>query len=456
MKILSTWLTVLAITLSSLAASAPANSASADDNVHDAFLFAYPVYQFARTRAEAVASAEAAGRSVVNQFGHRKILADHTHRAVTTPNNDTLYSSAWLDLSGGPVVIDMPALPNRYHSVALMDVFTDHFAVLETRAQRGMGGRFLVTGPKWRGRIPAGMSRIASPTNDVWALVRIFVNGQEDLPDAVAAQAKFKAAPLIPDQRVARQSTTPPRAPDSATFVQLANEFLSRGPMPPQRTRSALRLTHFGIAPGRNDAWNGMSESVRALWRRNFKRHESALRAGFAAQGVIVNGWSYPRAGMGRFGSNDAYRAAVALGGLAALPEEEAVYLTSVSDATGQALQGDRCYRLRLPKNVPADAFWSLSIYEIAPDGRLFFTDNPLRRYAINGATPGMTRNDDGSLDIIIQSAAARGNWLPAPRGPFRLTFRAYLPQRPLLSGRWRLSGLVPCIAPTDLSGPSG
>ena len=56
--------------------------------------------------------------------------------------------------------------------------------------------------------------------------------------------------------------------------------------------------------------------------------------------------------------------------------------------------------------------------------------------------TPGLARNADGSLDILIQSQRPEtlaSSWLPAPAGEFSLTFRAFLPRRPLLDGvvRW-------------------
>jgi len=71
------------------------------------------------------------------------------------------------------------------------------------------------------------------------------------------------------------------------------------------------------------------------------------------------------------------------------------------------------------------------------PDGRLFFADNPIRRYSIGDRTPGLRRNADGSLDLYIQQAlppaADRSNWLPAPAGPLSLILRAYLPRPALI-----------------------
>lgn len=161
----------------------------------------------------------------------------------------------------------------------------------------------------------------------------------------------------------------------------------------------------------------------------------------------VRNGWSYPRPDMGRFGDDDFYRAAVALGWLAALPAEEAIYVTAITDAAGAALDGNRAYRLTIPARVPIAGFWSLSMYEVAPDGRLFFTRNAVDRYAIGDRSAGLLRNADGSVTIAIQPERPQGstvaNWLPTPKGPFRVTFRAYLPRKALLSGTFALSGIA-------------
>lgn len=92
-------------------------------------------------------------------------------------------------------------------------------------------------------------------------------------------------------------------------------------------------------------------------------------------------------------------------------------------------------------------SFWSLSMYEITPEGQFYFTDNPLGRYAIGDRTPGLKWNADGSLDLWIGHEAPHpdreSNWLPAPAGPFALFMRGYLPKPELLDGRYRVPAVV-------------
>lgn len=115
-------------------------------------------------------------------------------------------------------------------------------------------------------------------------------------------------------------------------------------------------------------------------------------------------------------------------------------------DSAGEALNGTGTYHLSIPAEVPVDGFWSLPIYAVEDDGRLYFAENAIGRYSIGDRTRGLARELDGSLTISIQHARpadAPSNWLPAPSGRFALVFRAYAPRPSLLIGEWRLAPIV-------------
>lgn len=119
--------------------------AAADDLraiAHDGWLYVLPLLTMAATRARMLANAASP-----NVLYARPRLADAASRLVTAPNNDTLYATAWLDLSAGPATFVLPDFGKRYCSLSLMDMYTNNFAVLGTRTTGSKGGTFKVVGP---------------------------------------------------------------------------------------------------------------------------------------------------------------------------------------------------------------------------------------------------------------------------------------------------------------------
>jgi len=377
-------------------------------------------------------------RVPLNSFAHKRKLADAGDRLVTMPNNDTLYSLAVLDLSAGPVRFEVPDTADRYYSAALMDAYTNNFSIIGRRTTGTHAATFIIAGPGWQGNTPDdGPQLIHAPTNTVLLLVRILVDGPDDVAAVTALQDGFK---LIPP-RPATDTPAPiaPLADSGHNFVEISDRALAENPPPADDAAMLARVAKVGIVP----AARAPDRSTAADWDKDFPLAQKLLASAVARPRHLIQGWNYLPADIGNFGTDYDVRAAVALLGLMALPPEEAMYTNGIKDALGQAFDGAHRYKLHLPPGgVPADAFWSLSLYSMEADGRAYFADNPLHRYAIGDRTPGLKKNADGSLDLLIQREApaetGQANWLPAPAGPFRLTMRAYQPRRELLEGRFR------------------
>ncbi len=453
MEISPRWLTfgVLIGLLAWLAAApveaqAPAQSPppvdSVRETIREAFHYALPVYEFMRTRWQDVENPQNAARVAPNAPQHWRRLADHTTRDITTPNNDTLYSSAWLDLTGGPLLVRVPDTANRYYSVAFMDLFTNNFAYVGRRVTGTGAGEFVLVGPDWRGAPSSGQRVIQAPTNDVWMFVRILVDGPGDLPAVQALQDQFTIEIL--GTATPRPASVAPRPNDPENFLTIVNHALSRNSVPAWERGLLERLSFVGLRPGDADAWSKLPEATRTRAREAFPVFRAQLPALAAASLRQHAGWAYPPPHIGNFGSDYVFRALIGLVGMGALEPAEAMYARAQTDAGGSGFNGSQRYRLRLaPGGIPVDAFWSLSIYELMPDGRRFFADNPLRRYSIGDRTRGLKPNPDGSLDVWIQQASPGAdkevNWLPAPPGAFHLLLRAYQPRQEFRDGRFRL-----------------
>jgi len=102
-----------------------------------------PLIEFAQQRA-----ARTAAGLKVNALHHQRTLVTAEEQFVTTPNSDTLYSQAWLNLEKGPVTIHVPASGGRYFCVPLMDMYSNNFAILGTRTSGGAARTFSLVGPK--------------------------------------------------------------------------------------------------------------------------------------------------------------------------------------------------------------------------------------------------------------------------------------------------------------------
>jgi hypothetical protein len=280
-------------------------------------------------------------------------------------------------------------------------------------------------------------------------LTRILVDGEADLPAARAVQDGVRVAPLRPEPS-ARPRGIRPMAGDAANFVEVVNQALRLNAAPPYEQPLLKRFAAVGIC-GTGCSWDALQPDVQARWHDRLPALLAALKKPLGGDVAAVNGWYYNPPQIGNFGTDYAYRAIVALNALLAMEPAEAVYPMAETDARGEPLSGERRYRVHLPPGgVPVDAFWSLSMYEVMPDGRLFFVDNPIRRYAIGDRTRGLVTNADGSIDVYLAhsspGAAKESNWLPAPVGRFKLVLRGYQPRVDLLDGRFQ----VPAVLPVD------
>ncbi|MFA0816630.1 MAG: DUF1214 domain-containing protein [Anaerofustis sp.] len=150
-----------------------------------------------------------------------------------------------------------------------------------------------------------------------------------------------------------------------------------------------------------------------------------------------TNGWS-TLYGCGEPDSNFLQRAACAL----AFPgpintTREAMYWTTSVDGANHTLSGTHNYILHFPAGglPPNHAFWSLTM----GDAGNRFVANPINRYSVSDRS-GLIPNADGSVDIHIRNTAPErqeSNWLPAPAGEFILWLRVYMPDDPILSGKY-------------------
>jgi hypothetical protein len=404
--------------------------------VESAFEYAYPLYAMAQTRYRALQDPFNAVRHAPNTLQHERRLSDADARWITAPNNDTLYSNAWLDLSSGPVRIGAARMPpGRYWSIAFMDAFTNNFAVLGQRLEGEGPVEVTLVGPRDHATEISGRV-IRAPGHDVWMFCRCLVVGPEDLPNSHAMQDRLEV--VRPGGVSVVPRVAPTQSTDAENFLAVVNESLAHNGVPSTELSLLERWAVVGLRPGAVDVWNDLSEESRSAWNARIGAAHDKLRRASATGRREIHGWFASATDMGDFGTNYALRASVALGGLGALPPAEAMYFVRFHDDDKQLLDGRHRYLLRVgPSGIPTDSFWSFTMYEPTADGQRFLVANPIGRYSIGNRTRRLVANVDGSLDIALQSEAPaeeglRANWLPAPAGPFQISLRAYSPRAEL------------------------
>jgi hypothetical protein len=113
-----------------------------------------------------------------------------------TGNRDTLYTIGWLDLSKGPQVLHVPDMAGRYYSVQFMDPWGTDFAYVGRRTTGTQAGDYLLSGPDWKGQVPAGVTQIVSPNNTVFVIGRTLVENNSDIATAYGLAKQIQLTPL--------------------------------------------------------------------------------------------------------------------------------------------------------------------------------------------------------------------------------------------------------------------
>lgn len=367
----------------------------------------------------------------VNQFTHTHRRLGPQDKEVVSPNNDTVYSNAWLDLSEGPVIIESPEMGDRYWTLGLLDAWTNPFAYVGRRTTGGRPQRTLVHGPGWRGAVPPDLTlTIAAPGDDVWLIGRHLV--EDDAKDAARVrEAQSRMRLVRPDGRdAALRVDTWMDGRD--TGVPCADRYLSV-------VGAALRRNP--PSAGECPAWPPdaaeLEQSLPAVYERLRTSHQPHDLGG---------GWAIPVMVKTHWGDDRLARARTARNFIGALGVEEAMYPTAEVDAGGAPLDGSRRYELRFApgKGPKVGAFWSLTMYRRSD---CLFVANPIRRYSIGDRTPGLHRGADGSLAIRLQAEdpGPGVNWLPAPKdAPFYVVLRLYQPHADHLERRFDYPPIQP------------
>jgi hypothetical protein len=414
---------------------------------YDAYTYLYPLVMMEVSRRQGV-NVEAGtkpGFGPPNEFHHIRAFPTAEFRSVVRPNFDTLYSSAWLDLTEGPVVLRALDTNDRYFMLAMLDMWTDVFANPGKRTTGSGTQSFAVVGPGHAGELPDADSMIRAPTPWVWVIGRTQTNGPGDYDAVHAVQDGYTITSLHERTYTidaGEDTTSEPlrlvNGMSAAEFFAYACDALAVNPPHASDFSILARIANLGIVPGERFDASGLAPGVLGEIEAGAAAARESIVGNTAGFGTQVDGWSISTETIGVYGNAYLKRATVALGGLGANPPEDAVYPVLLSDSDGDPISGEQDYVIHFDadKLPPVDPFWSITMY----DAEGYQVANELDRFAI-GDRDQLAYNPDGSLDILIQHTnpgpEREANWLPAPTGSLGITMRLYAPRPEILDGRW-------------------
>jgi len=424
-----------------------------------AYIFAFPWVYLSLLRYLWVAQKPKNDMTIyaaLNHFFHTRRIITAEYRDGGSPNNDTLYSVAWLDVSKEPVILSHPDMGERYFTFEIASMTSDNFAYVGKRTTGSTAGHFAICGPNWQGDLPDGVQALpASPTAAVLIFGRTALRGPADVTAVNQLQDQYKLTPLsfwgVKDASLPeRRDVPPPFDPqkDSLADWKTINQAMIENPPLEQNAFMLDLLKTIGVGPGLDVSQ--MDAATQKGLTRAAKDGRAMLQAiTVSGRGKRVNGWVFPPSSMGRAGYRKDFitrGASQCLGGIISNDPEEAVYINTTVDSDGQPLNGANRYVLKFdPGKLPeVNEFWSLTLYDLTFN----LVQNPIDRWAIGSLTGEYQLADDGSLTIYIQhespGSEKESNWLPAPKDEFLLIFRTYGPSENLINQTWEMPGLKP------------
>jgi hypothetical protein len=403
-------------------------------------------------------------KNPINQLYQEHRVFTPQDTAVVTPNSDTPYSFAAFDLRAEPWVLTVPevAAP-RYYSLQFTDWNTFNIGYVGTRATGRKAGNYLLVGPGWSGKTPAGMSGVIRSTTDFCIVIyRTQLFGADDMPNVMKVQSGYKAQTLSAFMGKPLPATPLPTFPPinkemvKTNFFEYLDFVLQFAPAGKEEKEIRAKLARIGIGPGKKFDFKELSLMHKLELAEGMKAGEKKVDEKVAKLGTIINGWNVGSAfGDRKFYNGDwLLRAAAAKAGIYGNDAIEATYLLTREDVSGGVLDGSKGkYTITFPagKLPPVNAFWSITMY----DGKSqLLVENPINRYLINSPMlPGLKKNADGSLTLYIQStspgADKESNWLPAPNDTIYMVMRLYWPKTeapsvlPVGKGTWQPPGVV-------------
>ncbi len=416
-----------------------------------------------------------------------------------TANADTIYIIGTFDLTKGPVVIEVPPQVLGTVQDAWFRWIVD---VGLPGPDRGEGGKYLIVPPGYKGALPeSGFTIAHSRTHHgVW-FARAFLENNDPKPvverikkftkvhayepggvgTSIASflEGKARLGPITPPpptvfhEGSGKVMNTLP--PNDWSYYEMLNEVVQQEPATALDPELMGPIAAIGIVKGKPFAPDARMKKIltealavgnatsRSLFM-NPRDRSWYYYPGSSWQNMLFDtGYEFetpiplitkegvkpfPATGYRQLDARSAFFYGVT--GITPamamrLPGIGSTYLWTMVDAKGDYFDGAKTYRVTLPKGIPAEKFWSFTLYDNQSRSML---DTP-QRYPRAGSqsypSPAAEPNADGSTTVYFgprqPDGVKRGNWIQTlPGKGFIPALRLYSPLEPFFSKAWRPS----------------
>jgi len=376
-------------------------------------------------------------------------LSTPADQDIVTPNNDTPYSYAWVDLRAEPWVLTLPKIePDRFYTSQWDDLWAYVLDNVGSVNDGNDGTSVLLAPPSWSGDLPEGLDRVIQGESDfLGTLSRVqVVGGMKDLPRTKEIQQSYELQPLSAylgeeaPAAVAPIDWMPWVENDELTekyweYVAFSLPFIT--PHPDDREMYE-KMALLGLERGSDWEPDGLDPTIREAMQAGLEDARAELL------NIAENPFDPAMFAGTREGLNPTYlmRAAGVFIGIFVNTPEQSIYFAVMADAEGNPLDGSQDFSLTLAADQipPVEYFWSFTMYNLP---HRFLVDNPIDRYSIGSSTSGFRTAEDGSITVYFSADSPgedkESNWLPTPEGPWWVVLRTYGPGETIQNKTWQL-----------------
>ena len=410
-----------------------------------AYIFNYPLVMMYRTMYVQAIDPESASYS--GGFGKWLHLGTSSPEDtdIVSPNNDTPYSYSWVDTRAEPWVLTLPKIEaSRFYTSQWDDLWGFVIGNAGSVDDGNDGVNVLLASPSWSGELPEGVKRVIQGDSEfLGSLTRTQLTDSGDLPRVKKIQGEYKLQPLSaylgkPAAEAAPVIEWKPWQEGTETTVEFWDyvNFLLPFTTPNPQDKPVLdKMAKIGLG----DDPSAPSAEIQAAMQLGMKDALAELKK---ASEHITDPSLFFRS---RRDTNKDYfdRALGVKVGIFGNVKKVSVYFATAKDDQGEFLDGSKHnYTLTFAADniPPAKNFWSYTMYKLP---QRWLVDNPIDRYSLGSATPGLKTSADGSITLYFQAKSPgednESNWLPAPEGAFWPILRTYGPGESILDKTYKL-----------------